>query len=1049
MKQVSYYIFFCLLTTHLLAYSQQQTESRIILYPHGTVGEQLVLQPGESIEREVDFTNHNTPQRRILRVVGGVQMPGKFATRGEEYFRQQEFFIDDNIDSLTVYKEESSLYFKGDNEPYERYAYNRITGVSFVDGYLDLEIAYKRKKLKVGEGGDFGIELQIYNKKEDRHPDDIYDAPDSIMFISLPQGNGGFRVLKKRLQIAKKAATVLVRVGGSNFSGEVWLESPRFSIAGKKVFHSPFVQDERKENDYNYWVGVNLATRSWPRWRVEFEGKTVFEDYIFDRASEVADFYITLPKELDGKGRLKLTLEKELHRASYPYELRSLELLEESARDFEIVSVPRFVSVGDTTAILIETNRPNLQLDITSQSVAVSFINKQLLLEKEGLHAIEFLATKASHEIEVELSNGVEKRIAVIDQTLIREKDDVYLSSGDEIYIDKEFEPYNYFFKWYLRNRIGNWYHLRPSNQWSGVRITKENVMQHYIGLLNQLRMPYAWQVEGRTLAASKINLSLESLQSPMFRGKQAHENDGGYYYWQHFHYNGLHSDISARIRPYGGIFAKHRPLYTDHGIFIHYDPYGVKDMADGANKLVANFSYSRGESTRHTGPSITFRYLYQAGYEWLGAEQMYGPEDIMMSSLRGASRAYGKKDFGSLHAVQWGSRPFTDPKHSLRFYLSLATAYMHGSSHINTEEGLWTDEYVNDRYSESGKQHLYAQHQMLDYIETHSRRGEIYVKIAVVQGRNDAWKAFGRTPIWSQKAKKWEFNKSMESFDFLKVFYPDSNVDYCSTDGLFSQTPYGPIDIVPIEASLEVLEQYEALIFLGWNTFDNTDFIRIKKFVEQGGTVLLAAPHLNSELQPHLPPQMPEDDSVVKQLVGNDYRNYKGRTTIPMGRGKIIYYPENLYPAELGISDSYTRDMNSIAADIISKEYSRGWVKSSPSINFSVWDSAEMRSLYLLNVDWASESEVHSATFILGDHQFRIQVPRYTIRTIRVENDVAVMLDGNTSDILKIDFVDDNCYVTCQTTGEDVLTIFDGVAGKEQVHHIASAGIHQIPLIR
>lgn len=113
-----------------------------------------------------------------------------------------------------------------------------------------------------------------------------------------------------------------------------------------------------------------------------------------------------------------------------------------------------------------------------------------------------------------------------------------------------------------------------------------------------------------------------------MFRGKQAHENDGGNYYWQHFQYQGVFSDMAARNRPYGGIFAKHRPIYTDHGVFIHYDPEGVTDMADGARKLVANFRYSKGPSTRHTGPSTLFRYLYQAGYDWLGAEQMYGPEE-------------------------------------------------------------------------------------------------------------------------------------------------------------------------------------------------------------------------------------------------------------------------------------------------------------------------------------------------------------------------------------------------------------------------------------
>ena len=83
---------------------------------------------------------------------------------------------------------------------------------------------------------------------------------------------------------------------------------------------------------------------------------------------------------------------------------------------------------------------------------------------------------------------------------------------------------------------------------------------------------------------------------------------------------------------------------------------------------------------------------------------------------------------------------------------MSLAVAYMHGSSHMNTEEALWLDEYANDRYSKSGKEHLYAQHRVLDFIETHTRRGELKSNVAVIQGRNDAWKSFGRGSLWSQK---------------------------------------------------------------------------------------------------------------------------------------------------------------------------------------------------------------------------------------------------------------------------------------------------------
>jgi hypothetical protein len=96
-------------------------------------------------------------------------------------------------------------------------------------------------------------------------------------------------------------------------------------------------------------------------WKLEFNGETLFEGNIFDRASNVADFYIPLPSSLHGSGEMKLTLRKEPHRAAYPYELRGLEIIEETARDFEVVSVPEYVAKNASFGILVETNRPNVK----------------------------------------------------------------------------------------------------------------------------------------------------------------------------------------------------------------------------------------------------------------------------------------------------------------------------------------------------------------------------------------------------------------------------------------------------------------------------------------------------------------------------------------------------------------------------------------------------------------------------------------------------------------------------------------------------------------
>lgn len=326
------------LFSYLFAMSQLQTEQRIVLYPPEGEHQSVQINPNESFEQEVTFVNKEYPVKRFLRVVGGVKMPGKFADRGEHYFREQEYYIDDNLDSINIHKDKYSLYFKGYYDPYERHAYNRITGININDESVDVEIAYKRKKLKIGANGDFGIELQIYYRKEGRHPDDIYDSPDSIVYIPLPEGSGNFKLLKKNFKLPAKTATILIRVGGTNFSGECWLEAPHILSGGYNIFASPFIQHEKKKNNHNYWVGINMATRSWPRWKLEFEGKTVYEGNVFDRASNIADFHIKLPDKIEGKGKLKLTLEKEQHRVAYPYELKSMQLLEESARDFEIVA---------------------------------------------------------------------------------------------------------------------------------------------------------------------------------------------------------------------------------------------------------------------------------------------------------------------------------------------------------------------------------------------------------------------------------------------------------------------------------------------------------------------------------------------------------------------------------------------------------------------------------------------------------------------------------------------------------------------------------------
>ncbi|NQU10480.1 beta-galactosidase trimerization domain-containing protein, partial [bacterium] len=65
---------------------------------------------------------------------------------------------------------------------------------------------------------------------------------------------------------------------------------------------------------------------------------------------------------------------------------------------------------------------------------------------------------------------------------------------------------------------------------------------------------------------------------------------------------------------------------------------------------------------------------------------------------------------------------------------------------------------------------------------------------------------------------------------------------------------PCGQVDIVPSEAPAEALQEYGALVLLGWNTMTEELHTRLKNYVEQGGTLFLSVPHLSTRTRTDQP---------------------------------------------------------------------------------------------------------------------------------------------------------------------------------------------------
>ena len=150
-------------------------------------------------------------------------------------------------------------------------------------------------------------------------------------------------------------------------------------------------------------------------------------------------------------------------------------------------------------------------------------------------------------------------------------------------------------------------------------------------------------------------------------------------------------------------------------------------DMEAASNAVVSLFRLNAELYPRHTGPSTLFKYFYQAGFKWTGAELMYGPHELIIAAMRGASTCYGNGPIGSHLAVQWSTTPHDTQERFRRYWLSLFICYMQGVDEINTEEGLWhLEEYYQHyhRFSSACVGHLQQQQAFYRYVLSHSRTG-------------------------------------------------------------------------------------------------------------------------------------------------------------------------------------------------------------------------------------------------------------------------------------------------------------------------------------
>lgn len=247
-------------------------------------------------------------------------------------------------------------------------------------------------------------------------------------------------------------------------------------------------------------------------------------------------------------------------------------------------------------------------------------------------------------------------------------------------------------------------------------------------------------------------------------------------------------------------------------------------------------------------------RYNFEAGVDYGFAEMMCGNPEIILAGMRGASKAYGKDWWGCHIAHEWyGGYRNDDPLKYKRLKLAYYYAFMSGARYIYPESGDFSIQSYGYEYgSESECCNTYRKcwNDFADFIRIHKRpQGQPLTTLGILQGNLDGWTGWGGSTVWNRFGDEtWAFGASENGWDYLEELHKRKKWHNPTVYGQCDETaslPFGIYDIIPVEASVEVLRQYGCLVCLGWNTMTQEAYEKLKEYVFNGGRLFMAVPQL------------------------------------------------------------------------------------------------------------------------------------------------------------------------------------------------------------
>jgi hypothetical protein len=273
-----------------------------------------------------------------------------------------------------------------------------------------------------------------------------------------------------------------------------------------------------------------------------------------------------------------------------------------------------------------------------------------------------------------------------------------------------------------------------------------------------------------------------------------------------HFRYlNGLISDIKSKVKP------------------------------ELRNRLKIMFLYDHG--------AYNGAYIFKSGADIFINKQIHRQSvNIVVANARGNAGAVGK-EYG-FDCDTW-DRCFYHSYHPDEAAQIMRVYYHAGGKYLFTE--MSTTSRGDSGVTALGKEWL----DFIKYANRHPLRGTQQVKIGIMRGFDEWLIAASPSSSWESEHRTKEImgQNYLTDFNLLNIVFSNyGRYDLTSTDRLCTGTPYGPVNMIPWDATGDVLKKYEIIMLLGVNNMDAPQFANLREYVKNGGVLFLAVGHLKNE---------------------------------------------------------------------------------------------------------------------------------------------------------------------------------------------------------